>query len=149
VRSWEFLFALVCFLTPTAIAAGLVYRRVVNSRLCRPRGRARLTDAHVRQLAERPETPPPAPAPAVPEPVPAPAASAAQPPLREIIQQPLATLRQRLTEFRASLQQTGSALQQLQDGDCRLSMDLNMQQAFAEPRPKLREVPRRGVSPAA
>jgi len=150
VRSWEFLFALVGFLAPTAIAAGLVYRRIVRSPSCRRPGRASLTDARIQQIAE--PAPPPPPEPAVvavevapPEPAPV---------SLESMRQPLANLKQRLVEFRASIQQTSSALEKLQDCDCRFSMDLTrlsetMEAFTAEAVPVERKEPRCDVTPAA
>lgn len=160
LRSWEFLFALVCFMTPASVAAVLVYQRVVNSRYRRELRGARLTAEQIQRLSQ-PVQPLPSPAatpqrsspaPAV---VPGPAKVAPQPSFASF-RQPLENLRLRLEEFRGSIRNTSDALQRWQDCDCRFSMDLTrlsetMEHAFpVEPKPSNCHVlPRRDVTPAA
>lgn len=123
VWSVQFLVALVCFMAPTIVAARMVYRRIVSSGLCRRQTPQRAVErivATARQ-APMPEVQPVAPAPAG----------------LGSMHQPIENLRQRLVEFRASLQRTRTALGQLQECDWQVSGDLNrasqiMHQAFAE-----------------
>ncbi len=129
VWSREFGFALLGFLMPTAIAAGLVYRRLLKSNRCRKRVERRLTEACAQYVAAEPvRIAQPA---CIAEPVHAGAVAV------ESFRQPLDNLRQRLVEFRGSIQQSVSALGQLQECDCRFSMDLNraselMHRAFSK-----------------
>lgn len=123
VWSREFALALLGFLTPTAIAAGLVYRRLLKSNRCRKHVERRVTEACAQYVAAEPEP--------IAEPVHAGAVAV------ESIRQPLANLRQRLVEFRGSIQQSVTALGELQECDCRFSMDLNraselMHRAFSK-----------------
>ena len=111
VWSREFGFALLGFLTPTAIAAGLVYRRLLKSNRCRKHAERRVTEACAQYVSVTPPT-------EAAVPVHASAVSV------ESIRQPLDNLRQRLVEFRGSIQQSVSALGQLQECDCRFSVDL-------------------------
>jgi hypothetical protein len=115
VWSREFQVALLCFLTPMALAAGLVYRRVWKSDLRRRRKRIQVTQASVRRVLE--QSAPPVVAVAAP--------AKADPQALHSLQQPLENLRQCLVEFRTSIQQSRSALGTLQECDCRFSVDLN------------------------
>ena len=126
VWSVQFLVALVCFMAPTIVAARMVYRRIVSSGLCRQR----TSQPAIEQIAA---PTPQAPVPEVQPVAPAPVGLGS-------IHQPIENLRQRLVEFRASLQRTRTALGQLQECDWQVSGDLNrasqiMHQAFAEKPP--------------
>ena len=123
VWSREFALALLGFLTPTAIAAGLVYRRLLKSNRCRKRVERRVTEACAQYVAAEPEP--------IAQPIHAGGVAV------ELIRQPLDTLRQRLVEFRGSIQQSVTALGELQECDCRFSTDLNraselMHRAFSK-----------------
>ena len=134
VWSRDFLIALLSFVTPTALAALLVYRRMVRSDLVRRRMRMKMTEATVRR-ALQPSEPPPAPA-VVVAPVataPAPAAVASG----QSLQQSLENLRRVLMDFRSSIQHSRNALEELQESDCQFSQDLGrasevMQHAFSK-----------------
>ena len=130
VWSWQFGIALVCFMAPTVIAARMVYRRIVASELCRSRG-AQKAVGRIVQPVPQPPAREVSPAPAEPAPAPVRIGS---------IYQPIENLRQRLLEFRASLERTSTALGHLQECDWQVSGDLNrasqiMHQAFAEKAP--------------
>jgi len=131
VWSVQFLVALVCFMAPTVIAARMVYRRILASELCRKRAPGKSPEPSV-AVAPQPTAPEAiAPPPTEPAPIPFPLAT---------IRQPIENLRQRLLEFRASLQRTRTALGHLQECDWQVSGDLNrasqiMHQAFAEKPP--------------
>ena len=121
--SREFLVALLCFLSPMSLAAGLLYRRLRKSDLCRRRKRVEVTRASVRRLLE----------PAAPEVLAV--APQTAPVALQSLRQPLANLRQCLVEFRTSIQHSRSALGELQECDSRFSLDLGraseaMQHAF-------------------
>jgi len=123
VWSREFGLALLGFLMPTTIAAAFVYRRLLKSNRCRKRVERRVTEACAQYVAAEPER--------APEPVHVGAVTV------ESIRQPLDNLRQRLVEFRGSIQQSVNALGQLQECDCRFSMDLGrasemMHRAFSK-----------------
>ena len=112
VWSREFLVALLCFLTPMAMAAGLVYRRVRKSDLCRRRKRVQMTEASVRRVLEQ----------AAPQAMTV--ARQTAPVTLQSLQQPLENLRQCLVEFRTSIQHSRTALGELQECDSRFSLDL-------------------------
>ncbi|HLK49829.1 MAG TPA: hypothetical protein VKT49_16920 [Bryobacteraceae bacterium] len=114
VWSREFLITLLCFLTPTVIAALLVYRRVAKSQLVRRRKRKAVTEAVVRQVLEQAQ---PTIAPLVAQQETAAASHAS-------LQESLENLRRCLVEFRGSLQHSRSALGELHDRDCEFSEDL-------------------------
>ena len=127
VWSVQFLIALVCFMTPTIVAARLVYRRIVAS----GRRRERVVRSVVQPQVQ-------------PEPQPSKLAlviCAETAPVRlASMHQPIVNLRERLVEFRASLQHSRDALGHLQECDWQVSGDLNrasqiMHQAFAEKAP--------------
>ena len=121
--SREFVIALISFLAPTAFGAGLVYRRMLKSVMRRRTVHRKISDACARYVLDHPGT--------QAEAAPGEAATRSLKP----IQQPLENLKQRLVEFRTSIQQSRHALGQLQECDCRFSVDLGhagdvMQQAF-------------------
>ena len=139
VWSREFLIALLSFVTPTALAALLVYRRMVKSDLVRRRMRVKMTEATVRRALQASE-PPRAPA-VVVEPVvaaaPAMAPAAAAVASGQSLQQSLENLRRVLMDFRSSIQHSRSALEDLRERDCQFSQDLGrasevMQHAFSK-----------------
>ena len=115
VWSREFLIAVAGFLAPMALAAALVYRRMIKSDLRRTCSRVRVTEARVRRALEQA-------APVADIPV-LPAQPAAPAPLQSL-QQPLANLRQCLVAFRSSIQESRSALGFLQECDRGFSLDL-------------------------
>ena len=143
VWSREFVVAVVCFVTPVALAAGLVYRRVLKSDLRRRRRPQKVTVGGVAAPARtqtapvvKPDTPEATPAVAA-APEPSAAAKQAGPVKRESLEESLENLRQSLLEFRSSIQHSRNALGELQACDCRFSMDLNrasevMEHAFPE-----------------
>src|SRR5579872_6653314 len=95
VWSVQFLIALVCFMAPTIVAARFVYRRVLSL------GRRRQRIERKRVQAQVQAAPRQAAVLAVCAPSPVRWAS---------IHQPIENLRQRLIEFRASLQHSRAAL---------------------------------------
>ncbi|HEY1240186.1 MAG TPA: hypothetical protein VGF16_06495 [Bryobacteraceae bacterium] len=123
--SREFGLALLGFLVPTAIAAGFVYRRLLKSSRCRKGVERRVTEACAQYVLD------------TAEPVRVEVTVHAGAVTVQSIRQPLDNLRQRLVEFRGSIQQSVSALGQLQECDCRFSMDLGraselMHRAFSK-----------------
>lgn len=134
VWSVQFLIALVCFMTPTIVAAGLIYRRLLTSNLGQKRRAVRkAVEEMVRPAPQQSELAVVAAA------VPAPVRLAS-------MHQPIENLRERLVEFRASLQRSSAALGHLQKCDWQVSGDLNrasqiMHQAFAEKAPVSDAVP--------
>lgn len=132
VWSVQFLIALVCFMMPTIVAARLVYRRIVAS------GRRR--ERVVRSVQPKVQ---PAPQPSELAVV---VCAEAAPARLASMHQPIVNLRERLVEFRASLQHSRDALGHLQECDWQVSGDLNrasqiMHQAFAEKAPVPDAVP--------
>ena len=133
VWSRDFLIALLAFVTPMALAALLVYRRVVKSDLVRRRMRMKMTEATVRRVLQPVETPAVVAAPVVDAAPPTTAAAASE----QSLQQSLENLRQVLMDFRSSIQHSRSALEDLRESDCQFSEDLGrasevMQHAFSK-----------------
>lgn len=118
VWSREFLMALAAFLTPVTIATVLVYRRVLRSNLWRKQQRVRMAQTAMRRALEKDA----AQAARDVRPV----GNTCPPAARAIhtLEQPLANLRQCLVAFRASIQESRSALGVLQECDSRFSLDL-------------------------
>lgn len=118
VWSREFLVALLSFMAPVMLGAALVCRRMLKSDLRRRRNRVRMTEAHARRaLGEGPLVAAvPAAAAVVADPV--------APATLQSLEQPLENLRQCLVAFRSSIQQSRSALAELQECDSRFSLDL-------------------------
>ena len=134
-REW---FALVCLLVAAALIFRLLYRRKLKAARRWKRMGLDRPDVWVRRVAT-------APAPH------APAAPVTAAPKRELPRQPLANLRKQLTNVRASIQQSLSALEQLEQGCRRLSIDVNhvsgvMHERAAAPPGAASS---RGLSPAA
>src|SRR5690348_6411634 len=133
VWSVQFLIALVCFMTPTIVAARLVYRRIVASGRRREQVVRRVVQPQVQQASQ------PSDATVV-------VCAEAAPVTLASMHQPIVNLRERLVEFRASLQRSSAALGHLQECDWQVSGDLNrasqiMHQAFAENAPVSDGVP--------
>jgi hypothetical protein len=115
--SREFLLALAGFLAPVTIAALLVYRCVLHSKLVRRQKRVLETQAKMRRVMEEAAQP-------VADVRPPTDIRAPAPRTLHTLEQPLANLRQCLVAFRSSIQESRSALGVLQECDSRFSLDL-------------------------
>lgn len=157
IWSADFLLALLCFIAPTTIAAGFVYRRLWKSAKRRHHVERTVSGACARYVSDAP-APQAAAAAEAPASMPAEVSEASE--IRaagstgtvqlDSVRQPLENLRQRLVEFRMSIHQALNALGKLQESDSRFSMDLGrasdvMHQAFLS----APEVPQHDPTPVA